>query len=160
MVFQGKRIDFRIIGILENLLFSTKHEQTVFRTKANGKLQQMCTKSLKNVKLQKKEQKRERWERGEESKNSKERGGSKRARQDLMMMMMMNGDDDGNGHGDGDGGDDDDDDDGGKGSAKGKEERMPILIHSLTPDHPPVAAISGSIPCAGVGWGWMLFCLY
>ena len=57
-------------------------------------------------------QKRERWERGEESKNSKERGGSKRARQDLMMMMMMmlNGDGDGHGHGDGDGGGDDDDD--------------------------------------------------
>ena len=52
IVFQGKRIDFRIIGILENLLFSTKNKQTIFRTKTNGKLQQMCTKSLKNVKLQ------------------------------------------------------------------------------------------------------------
>ena len=52
IVFQGKRIDFRIIGILENLLFSTKNKQTIFRTKTNGKLQQKCTKSLKNVKLQ------------------------------------------------------------------------------------------------------------
>ena len=52
IVFQGKRIDFRIIGILENLLFSTKNKQTIFRTKTNGKLQQMCTKSLENVKLQ------------------------------------------------------------------------------------------------------------
>ena len=52
IVFQGKRIDFRIIGILENSLFSTKNKQTIFRTKTNGKLQQMCTKSLKNVKLQ------------------------------------------------------------------------------------------------------------
>ena len=52
----------------------------------------------------------------------------------MMMMMMMMID------GDGDGGDDDDDD-GGKGSAKGKEERTSILIHSLTPDHPPLAAI-------------------
>ena len=58
------------------------------------------------------------------------------------MMMMMNGDSDGDGHGDGDGGDNDDDDDGGKGSAKGKEERTSILIHSLTPDHPPLAAIT------------------
>ena len=52
IVFQGKRIDFRITGILENLLFSTKNKQTIFRTKTNGKLQQICTKSLKNVKLQ------------------------------------------------------------------------------------------------------------
>ena len=59
-----------------------------------------------------------------------------------MMMMMLNGDGDGHGHGDGDGGGDDDDD-GGKGSAKGKEERTSILIHSLTPDHPPLAAITG-----------------
>ena len=47
IVFQGKRIDFRIIGILENLFFSTKNKQTIFRTKTNGKLQQICTKSLK-----------------------------------------------------------------------------------------------------------------
>ena len=47
IVFQGKRIDFRIIGILENLLFSTKNKQTIFRTKTNGKLHQICTKSLK-----------------------------------------------------------------------------------------------------------------
>ena len=52
IVFQRKRIDFRITGISENLLFSTKNKQTIFRTKTNGKLQQMCTKSLKNVKLQ------------------------------------------------------------------------------------------------------------
>ena len=67
----------------------------------------------------------------------------------MMMMMMMNGDGDGDGHGhgDGDGGDDDDDDDGGKGSAKGKEERTSILIHSLTPDHPPLAAITGNLRC-------------
>ena len=52
IVFRGKRIDFRIIGILENLLFSTKNKQTIFRTKTNGKLHQICTKSLKNVKLQ------------------------------------------------------------------------------------------------------------
>ena len=52
IVFQGKRIDFRIIGILENLLFSTKNKQTIFRTKTNGKLHQICTKSLKNVTLQ------------------------------------------------------------------------------------------------------------
>ena len=39
IVFQGKRIDFRIIGILENLWFSTKNKQTIFRTKINGKLQ-------------------------------------------------------------------------------------------------------------------------
>ena len=80
IVFQGKRIHFRIIGILENLLFSTKHEQTVFRTKANGKLQQMCTKSLKNVKLQetmsfffeKKKTKRERGGReGREARTAK-----------------------------------------------------------------------------------------
>ena len=64
----------------------------------------------------------------------------------MMMMMMMNGDGDGDGHGHGDGdgdGGDDDDDDGGKGSAKGKEERTSILIHSLTPDHPPLATITG-----------------
>ena len=36
IVFQGKRIDFRIIGILENLLFSRKNKQTIFRTKTNG----------------------------------------------------------------------------------------------------------------------------
>ena len=47
IVFQGKRIDFRIIGILENLWFSTKNKQTIFRTKTNGKLHQICTKSLK-----------------------------------------------------------------------------------------------------------------
>ena len=43
IVFQGKRIDFRIIGILENLLFSTKNKQTIFRTKTNGKLHQICS---------------------------------------------------------------------------------------------------------------------
>ena len=53
IVFQGKRIDFRIIGILENLLFSTKNKQTIFRTKINGKLHQICTKSLKNVNFNK-----------------------------------------------------------------------------------------------------------
>ena len=47
IVFQRKRIDFRITGILENLLFSTKNKQTIFRTKTNGKLHQICTKSLK-----------------------------------------------------------------------------------------------------------------
>ena len=52
IVFQGKRIDFRITGILENLWFSTKNKQSIFRTETNGKLQQLCTKSLKNVKLQ------------------------------------------------------------------------------------------------------------
>ena len=110
IVFQGKRIDFRITGILENPWFWTKNKQTIFRTKINGKLQQICTKSLKNVKRQEtmrmlflfwdKKQKRERWERGEEGKSSKEREGSKRARQDL--------------------------------------------IHSLTPDRPPLAAITGN----------------
>ena len=35
IVFQGKRIDFRITGILENLLFSTKIKQTIFRTKCD-----------------------------------------------------------------------------------------------------------------------------
>ena len=108
IVFQGKRIDFRITGILENHWFSTKNKQSIFRTKINGKLQQICTKSLKNVKRQEtmsmfffwdKKQKRERWERGEEGKSSKEREGSKRARQDL--------------------------------------------IQSLTPDRPPLAAITG-----------------
>ena len=52
IVFQRKRIDFRITGILENLLFSTKNKQIIFRTKTNGKLHQICTKSLKNVTLQ------------------------------------------------------------------------------------------------------------
>ena len=47
IVFQRKRIDFRITGILENLLFSAKNKQTIFRTKTNGKLHQICTKSLK-----------------------------------------------------------------------------------------------------------------
>ena len=37
-----------------------------------------------------------------------------------------------------------DDDDEGKGAAEGKEERTSILIHSLTPDHPPLAAITGN----------------
>ena len=47
IVFQRKRIDFRITRILENLIFSTKNKQTIFRTKTNGKLHQMCTKRLK-----------------------------------------------------------------------------------------------------------------
>ena len=119
IVFQGKRIHFRIIGILENLLFSTKNKQLIFKTKTNGKLQQMCTKSLKNVKLQEtmsfffleKTQKRERRERGEGGKKSKEREGSKRARHDR--------------------------------------------IHALTPDHPPLAAITGNNSnkrCEDVGY--------
>ena len=88
IVFQGKRIDFRIIGILENLFFSTKNKQTIFRTKTNGKLQQMCTKSLKNVKLQKTmrmffflgktENKRERGGReGREARTAKREKGAK-----------------------------------------------------------------------------------
>jgi hypothetical protein len=81
---------------LENLLFSTKNKQTIFRTKTNGKLQQMCTKSLKNVKLQETmrmfflfggKKKTERRERGEGGKNSKEREGSKRARHDLIHAL-------------------------------------------------------------------------
>ena len=44
IVFQGKRIDFRITGILENLWFSTKNKQSIFRSKTNGELQQICTK--------------------------------------------------------------------------------------------------------------------
>ena len=47
IVFQRKRIDLRITRILEILLFSTKNKQTIFRTKTNGKLQHICTKSLK-----------------------------------------------------------------------------------------------------------------
>ena len=52
IVFQGKRIDFRITGILENPWFWTKNKRSIIRTKINGKLQQICTKSLKNVKRQ------------------------------------------------------------------------------------------------------------
>ena len=82
IVFQRKRIDFRITGILENLLFSTKNKQTIFRTKTNGKLQQMCTKSLKNVKLQetmrmfffrKKTKERKEGERGGRQEQQRER---------------------------------------------------------------------------------------
>ena len=38
IVFQGKRIDFRITGILENLWFSTKKQQTIFRTKTTWQI--------------------------------------------------------------------------------------------------------------------------
>ena len=90
IVFQRKRIDFRITGILENLLFSTKNKQTIFRSKTNGELQQICTKKFEKCESSRnyeiaffvveKKHKRERWERGEEGKNSKEKEGSKRAR--------------------------------------------------------------------------------
>ena len=150
MVFQGKRIDFRITGISENLCFTTKKLTIYFQNKNKWQIAPDLHKKSEKCDTSRnyeiffcyRNQKRERWERGEESKNSKERGGSKRARQDLMMMIMMNGVGDGDGHDDGDGGDDDDDD-GGKGLSKGKEERTPILIHSLTPDCPPLAAITG-----------------
>ena len=84
--FPGKRIDFRITGILENLLFSTKNKQTIFRTKTNGKLQQMCTKSLKNVKLQEtmrkfffgeKNKRKRRGREGREARTAKREKGAK-----------------------------------------------------------------------------------
>ena len=107
IVFQGKRIHFRITGILEK---SIDFQQKINNLSSEQKYLANCNKFAQKIwemwnfkKLWEcvtKKQKRERGERGEESKNSKEREGSKRARKDL--------------------------------------------IHALTPDPPPLAAITGS----------------
>ena len=59
IAFQRKRIDFHITGILGNLLCSIKDEQFLSRTKINGKLQQVCKKSLKKKKKKEEEEEEE-----------------------------------------------------------------------------------------------------